>query len=123
MSPFYREAMRLHAGLAVMTPEAMNDEVYQRLEQELEQLLRPPRADLSRMTCLMLYDLILHISYTYDVPASGAPPRRARAAAVAAGRQRLIAGSVTCTPHPDERSDFIDFFATSRDLDPVSQAA
>ncbi|CAN7346497.1 circularly permuted type 2 ATP-grasp protein [Pararhizobium sp. LjRoot238] len=35
MSPFYREAMRLHAGLAVMTPEAMNALVYNRLEQEL----------------------------------------------------------------------------------------
>ncbi len=38
MSPFYREAMRLHSGLAVMTPETMNDEVYQRLERELERL-------------------------------------------------------------------------------------
>ena len=38
MSPFYREAMRLHSGLAVMTPETMNDEVYKRLERELERL-------------------------------------------------------------------------------------
>ncbi|RFB90190.1 hypothetical protein B5K11_19190 [Rhizobium leguminosarum bv. trifolii] len=38
MSPFYREAMRLHSGLAVMTPEGMGAEVYQRLERELEQL-------------------------------------------------------------------------------------
>ena len=38
MSPFYREAMRLHSGLAVMTPETMSDEVYHRLEQELERL-------------------------------------------------------------------------------------
>lgn len=38
MSPFYREAMRLHAGLAVMTPEAMTDAVYQRFEAELEKL-------------------------------------------------------------------------------------
>ncbi len=35
MSPFYREAMKLHAGLAVMTPEAMNAVVYNNLEQEL----------------------------------------------------------------------------------------
>jgi hypothetical protein len=35
MSPFYREAMKLHSGLAVMTPEAMSDEVYSHLEQEL----------------------------------------------------------------------------------------
>ncbi|MDX3976547.1 circularly permuted type 2 ATP-grasp protein [Shinella sp.] len=38
MSPFYREAMRLHAGLAVMTPETMTDAVYKRLEIELEKL-------------------------------------------------------------------------------------
>jgi uncharacterized alpha-E superfamily protein len=38
MSPFYREAMRLHSGLAVMTPEAMSDDVYHRLERELEHL-------------------------------------------------------------------------------------
>ena len=35
MSPFYREAMKLHAGLAVMTPEAMSPEVYANLEREL----------------------------------------------------------------------------------------
>ena len=38
MSPFYREAMRLHSGLAVMTPETMNGDVYHRLERELEHL-------------------------------------------------------------------------------------
>jgi uncharacterized circularly permuted ATP-grasp superfamily protein/uncharacterized alpha-E superfamily protein len=38
MSPFYREAMRLHSGLAVMTPDGMNEEVYARLESELEKL-------------------------------------------------------------------------------------
>lgn len=38
MSPFYREAMRLHAGLAVMTPETMTDAVYRRFEAELEKL-------------------------------------------------------------------------------------
>lgn len=38
MSPFYREAMRLHSGLAVMTPETMSDDVYHRLERELEHL-------------------------------------------------------------------------------------
>lgn len=38
MSSFYREAMRLHSGLAVMTPETMTGDVYQRLERELEQL-------------------------------------------------------------------------------------
>ncbi|MBO9631259.1 MAG: alpha-E domain-containing protein, partial [Shinella sp.] len=38
MSPFYREAMRLHSGLAVMTPETMSVDVYRRLERELEHL-------------------------------------------------------------------------------------
>jgi uncharacterized circularly permuted ATP-grasp superfamily protein/uncharacterized alpha-E superfamily protein len=38
MSPFYREAMRLHSGLAVMTPETMDGDVYHRLERELEHL-------------------------------------------------------------------------------------
>nr|WP_244938017.1 circularly permuted type 2 ATP-grasp protein [Sinorhizobium sojae] len=38
MSPFYRETMRLHSGLAVMTPEAMTTTVYKRLEQDLERL-------------------------------------------------------------------------------------
>lgn len=38
MSPFYREAMRLHSGLAVMTPETISVDVYRRLERELEHL-------------------------------------------------------------------------------------
>lgn len=38
MSPIYREAMRLHSGLAVMTPEAMDETVYLKLEQEMEKL-------------------------------------------------------------------------------------
>ncbi len=38
MSPFYREAMRLHSGLAVMTPEAMSVDVYKKLETEMEKL-------------------------------------------------------------------------------------
>ncbi|NKN35474.1 circularly permuted type 2 ATP-grasp protein [Agrobacterium sp. a22-2] len=38
MSTFYREAMRLHSGLAVMTPETMSEEIYQKLEAELEKL-------------------------------------------------------------------------------------
>jgi uncharacterized circularly permuted ATP-grasp superfamily protein/uncharacterized alpha-E superfamily protein len=36
MSMLFREAMRLHSGLAVMTPEAMTAEVYTNLERELE---------------------------------------------------------------------------------------
>ncbi|MCL6706555.1 circularly permuted type 2 ATP-grasp protein [Pseudomonas sp. R2.Fl] len=38
MSPFFREAMRLHSGLAVMVPEHMTTEVYRNLELEMERL-------------------------------------------------------------------------------------
>ena len=38
MSPFYREAMRLHSGLAVMTPEGMSDDTYEKIELEMEKL-------------------------------------------------------------------------------------
>ena len=38
MSPLSREAMRLHSGLAVMTPEALTAQAYHKLEQELEHL-------------------------------------------------------------------------------------
>lgn len=38
MSPFFREAMRLHSGLAVMVPEHMTAEVYRNLELEMEKL-------------------------------------------------------------------------------------
>lgn len=38
MSLFYREAMRLQSGLAVMTPETMSEDVYRRLEKDLENL-------------------------------------------------------------------------------------
>jgi len=38
MSPFYREAMRLHSGLAVMTPENMNGAIYRQLETDMEHL-------------------------------------------------------------------------------------
>ncbi|MDB5525714.1 MAG: hypothetical protein JWM58_3477 [Rhizobium sp.] len=36
MSPFYRDALRLYSTLALMTPESMNDEVYNKLEAEME---------------------------------------------------------------------------------------
>mgnify|MGYP001297354116 CR=1 FL=1 len=38
MSPFFREVMRLHSGLAVMVPEHMTTEVYRNLELEMERL-------------------------------------------------------------------------------------
>jgi uncharacterized circularly permuted ATP-grasp superfamily protein/uncharacterized alpha-E superfamily protein len=36
MSPFYREALRLYSTLALMTPESMDTDVYDRLEAEME---------------------------------------------------------------------------------------
>ncbi len=38
MSPFHRETMRIHAGLAVLTPEMMTPEVYRQLERDLGSL-------------------------------------------------------------------------------------
>ncbi|MBW8284842.1 MAG: circularly permuted type 2 ATP-grasp protein [Rhizobium sp.] len=38
MSPLYRETMRLHSMLAVMTPETMTAEIYSGLERDLEKL-------------------------------------------------------------------------------------
>ncbi|MBL0372213.1 transglutaminase family protein [Rhizobium sp. KVB221] len=58
----------------------------------------------------MLYDVSMKIEYAYDVAASGARHVvRVLPLTLAAG-QRLIAGSLTFSPTPDERSDFIDFF-------------
>ena len=38
MSPLYREALRLHSNIALMTPDAMAPEVYKDMEREMEQL-------------------------------------------------------------------------------------
>nr|WP_307158510.1 circularly permuted type 2 ATP-grasp protein [Rhizobium paknamense] len=38
MSPFFRETMRVQASLAVMTPEGLDRDFYQKLERELEKL-------------------------------------------------------------------------------------
>ncbi|WP_337268195.1 circularly permuted type 2 ATP-grasp protein [Oryzifoliimicrobium ureilyticus] len=38
MSPFFRETLRIRSSLAVMTSPAMNEEVYHKLERELENL-------------------------------------------------------------------------------------
>lgn len=38
MSGFYREVMRVHSGLAVMTPENLSPAVFRQLEQDLEHL-------------------------------------------------------------------------------------
>ncbi|MFD1746917.1 transglutaminase domain-containing protein [Rhizobium helianthi] len=58
----------------------------------------------------MLYDVSLHMGYLYDVPASGARHMLRLLPLSIPDRQRLIAGSVTVSPNPEERSDFVDFF-------------
>lgn len=58
----------------------------------------------------MLYDLSMHMGYLYDVPASGARHVIRVLPLTLPGRQRLIAGSMTITPAPDEKASFIDFF-------------
>ncbi len=58
----------------------------------------------------MLYDLSLHMGYTYDVPASGARHVIRLLPLSLPDRQRLIAGSITVGPNADERTTFIDFF-------------
>jgi uncharacterized alpha-E superfamily protein len=38
MSAFYRESLRVHSTLALMTPDAMTRDVYINLERDLEKL-------------------------------------------------------------------------------------
>ncbi len=58
----------------------------------------------------MLYDLSLHMGYIYDVPASGARHIVRVLPLSLPDRQRLVAGSLTVSPHPDEQGNFTDFF-------------
>jgi transglutaminase-like putative cysteine protease len=58
----------------------------------------------------VLYDLTLHMGYTYDTPASGARHIIRLMPLSLADRQRLVAGSITISPSPDEQSHFTDFF-------------
>lgn len=59
----------------------------------------------------MLYDISLKITYDYEVPVSGGRHLVRVLPATLAGRQRLIAGSLSCQPMPAERAEGIDFFA------------
>ncbi|NLS05447.1 transglutaminase family protein [Rhizobium sp. P32RR-XVIII] len=58
----------------------------------------------------VLYDLTLHMGYTYDTPASGARHIMRLMPLSLPDRQRLVAGSITISPTPDEQSHFTDFF-------------
>ncbi|MGG7577859.1 transglutaminase family protein [Rhizobium sp. Nf11,1] len=58
----------------------------------------------------VLYDLSLRMGYSYDVPASGARHIMRLMPLSLSNRQRLVAGSITISPTPDEQSHFVDFF-------------
>lgn len=61
----------------------------------------------------MLYDLSLHMGYTYDTPAHGARHIIRVLPLSIPGRQRLVAGSIDVSPTPEERVAFDDFFHQS----------
>jgi len=58
----------------------------------------------------MLYDITMKITYTYEVGVSGARHVVRVLPLTLAKGQRLIAGTVSVDPQPEERTDFIDFF-------------
>ncbi|MGO4436977.1 transglutaminase family protein [Rhizobium sp. RAF56] len=58
----------------------------------------------------MFYDVTLRIGYAYDTRASGARHILRVLPLSLVDRQRLIAGSITVSPTPDEQSHFTDFF-------------
>jgi transglutaminase-like putative cysteine protease len=58
----------------------------------------------------MLYDVSMKIGYSYEVAASGARQVIRVLPLTLDKGQRLIAGTVTFHPAPDERTDFTDFF-------------
>ncbi len=59
----------------------------------------------------MLYDINLHIRYTYEAPVSGGRHMVRVLPLSIADRQRLVAGTLSVAPQPDERTDTMDFFA------------
>lgn len=58
----------------------------------------------------MLYDVSLKITYSYEAPVSGGRHLIRVLPLSLPDRQRLIAGSLSCDPHPDERTESRDFF-------------
>jgi transglutaminase-like putative cysteine protease len=58
----------------------------------------------------MLYDISMKIGYEYEVAASGARHVVRVLPLTLDNGQRLIAGTVSFDPMPDERTDFVDFF-------------
>jgi transglutaminase-like putative cysteine protease len=59
----------------------------------------------------MLYDISLKITYSYEIPVSGGRHIVRVLPLSLPSRQRLVAGTITCSPEPQERTDMLDFFA------------
>ncbi len=61
----------------------------------------------------MLYDIRLHLHYDYDAAAGGSRHHVHVSPQSIAGTQRVIASSLSFSPQPSERSDFLDFFGNA----------
>ncbi len=61
----------------------------------------------------MLYDINVRIEYDYETQASGARHIMRIMPLNLGASQRLIAGTVSMTPDPAERTDFYDFFGNT----------
>ena len=61
----------------------------------------------------MLYDIRLHLHYDYAAAAGGSRHHVHVAPQTISGVQRVIASSLSFSPTPTERSDFLDFFGNA----------
>lgn len=61
----------------------------------------------------MLYDIKLHLHYDYDAAAGVSRHHVHVAPLTIPGVQRVIASSLSFSPRPTERSDFLDFFGNA----------
>jgi transglutaminase-like putative cysteine protease len=61
----------------------------------------------------MLYDIRLHLHYTYAAAAGGSRHHVIVAPQTIGGVQRVVASSLSFSPTPTERSDFVDFFGNA----------
>jgi len=61
----------------------------------------------------MLYDIKLHLHYDYEAAAGGSRHHVHVAPQTVAGVQRVVASSLSFSPKPSERTDFLDFFGNA----------
>ena len=61
----------------------------------------------------MLYDIRLHLHYDYAAAAGGSRHHVHVAPQTISGVQRVVASSLSFSPTPTERSDFLDFFGNA----------